>query len=1092
MTGIVRFAVDHWRMTIALLAFAIIGGFLAMFSITLEAEPDVPVPFVFVEVVLPGVSPEDSERLLVKPLETELKLLDGVKELQGFGYSSVGTVIIEFDADFDQDAAVSDVIEAVNRARGELPEEAKEPRVTEISLATQPLIAVNLFGVVPDRELQLRAKQLKERFESNSKILRAEILGEREELLEAVINPALMDSNNITFNELAAAISRNNSLVPAGRLNTGSGDFSVKLPGQIEQPQDLADIVVRTGPDGSILRLSDIAEVRSSFKDRRAYARFQGRPSVTLEISKRTGENILDTVAEIRAMLADETADWPENIQMEFSQDQTIYIFELIGSLFQAIVNAVVLVAIVCIAALGVRSALMVGFVIPGSFLITLFLFAALDRPVNMMVMFAMVLSVGILVDSAVVVVEYADRKLAEGMERREAYILAGERMFWPIVSSTGTTLAAFLPLLFWNTISGQFMSHFPRTLIFILSASMVMALIFLPMIGALFGPKQIKNASESLRSLSAAEGDPLSLSGFTGGYARFIDRLARFPTLVLIATILIVLGVFTLFSSSQHRVEFFTDEGGEEIYVYARARGNAPPQAYNEVAIEIERRLQDIEGVQSTLTVSGQLARSDGVRGGNPPVDMVARTSLELLPFEVRKASVEIERDVIAALADFPGVTFETEIETDGPPTGKDVTIELTSENLDALRETTERLTAHFKTMPSLIAVENTLPLPGVEWQLEIDKAEAGRLGVDIQAIGAAVQFVTDGALVGFFRPLDTDDEIDIRLRFPEAARGLSSLDDLRIQTRNGSVPLSSVVKRTAKPKLESIERRDQNRFYEVRANTNSGIDPATGERYATNLIVGDIKTWLTEEFELPDGVNFRFLGQEEENAAAGRFFARAGLATLFMMAVILLWQFNNFWHVLMTLSAVVLSITGVLLGLQFYHYISILLCGTGVLALAGIVVNNNIVLIDTFQRLSAQGFSPHEAAVRTAAQRMRPVFLTTVTTVAGLMPMVLEIQANLVTGVFSTGGSVSSSVWAPVSYVIVCGLAFATVLTLIFTPIMLAAPAKWGASTRGLWSWIQSWADWLFSFLAPHLPRRPKFLRKSGDEEEAESAAQ
>jgi len=327
----------------------------------------------------------------------------------------------------------------------------------------------------------------------------------------------------------------------------------------------------------------------------------------------------------------------------------------------------------------------------------------------------------------------------------------------------------------------------------------------------------------------------------------------------------------------------------------------------------------------------------------------------------------------------------------------------------------------------------------------LDIDRAEVGRLGLDVDTIGAAVQFVTEGSLVGFYRPLDSDEEVDIRIRFPKEERDIAKLDRLRVQTREGALPLSAMVNRIPQPRLDSIARRNQQRVYEIRANTKKEINPDTGVDYATNLIVADARKWIDEEANLPEDVNVKFLGQDEENKEAGQFFMRAGASTLFMMAVILLWQFNSFWHVVLTLSAVVFSVAGVLLGLQFYSYISIILVGTGVLALAGIVVNNNIVLIDTYQRLMNEGFSSHEAAVRTAAQRMRPVFLTTVTTIIGLMPMVLAIQADLFTGVFNTRGTETSSIWAPISYVIVCGLGFSTLLTLILTPVLLAAPAHW-----------------------------------------------
>ncbi len=1047
MTGIVDFAIRQWRMTLAILFFSIVGGVFSMFTIPLDAEPDVAIPFVTVQVVLPGVSPEDSERLLVKPLETELKSLDGVKQMDGIGLNSTGMVVLEFNPNFDQDSALDDVIEAVNKARGELPDEAKEPVVEEINTQTMPIIVVNLFGDAPDRKLQKLAKDLQSALEANSKILEAVIQGEREELLEAVIDPALMESYGITFNELAAAIAQNNTLVTAGALETNSGKFAVKLPGLIEKASDLSDIVIRTSHDGSIVRIRDIAQVRRNFKDRDSYALFQGRPSVSLEVSKRNGENIIDTIETVQEIVGNISQTWPKTVNVELSQDQTIQIMDMIKSLVSSIINAVVLVVIVCIAALGLRSALMVGFAIPASFLMTLLLFKIQGASVNMMVMFGMILSVGILVDSAIVIIEYADRKLAEGLDRRDAYALAGKRMFWPIISSTATTLAAFLPLLFWNTIPGQFMSYFPKTLIYILGASMLMALVFLPTIGALFGPKKRTGARKSLKALSGAEGDPLSIEGFTGSYARTIDRMARHPLKVFLVIFSLVVSIFFAFGATGEgrRVEFFTADGGQEIYVYARARGNMATIDEFAIAKKMEARLQGIDGVRSMFTIAGAGAASSGFNGPNSvPIDTVSRTFLELKPFAQRRSTQEIEKDVRAAVKNMPGLVVEIEILSEGPPTGKDVSIELTSDNLDHLNAAAQSLTYYMENHQALIEIENTMPLPGIEWQLDIDRQEAGRLGLDVNTIGAAVQFVTEGSLVGFFRPIDSDEEVDIRIRFPKTSRDLSELDNLRIQTSQGALPLSSVVTRTAKPRQDSINRRNQLRVYEVKGNTADG--------FTTNQTVSEVKEWIENEANFDGDVAYRFLGQDEENKAAQEFFTLAGIATLFMMGVILLWQFNSFWHVILTLSAVVFSVAGVVLGLIFYPYVSILLGGTGVLALAGIVVNNNIVLIDTFQYLKREGYSTHEAVVRTSAQRLRPVLLTTITTIVGLMPMVLAVQADLFTGEFSTKGTATSAIWAPISYVLVCGLAFSTILTLILTPVLLAGPGIWWSNLKAM----------------------------------------
>lgn len=1055
MEKIVGAAIKSWRVTLGIMLFIIVGGLIAVSNLPLDAEPDIPVPFVNVRVVLPGVSPDDAERLLIRPLEAELKSVDGLKRMDSVAANNVAYIVLEFTPSFDQDQAVLDVQEAVNRARAEFPEEAKEPIVQEIDTSSMPIFVVNMFGDVPERTLQNTAKELQQRVEGIASILAADISGERTDVLEAVVDPTLLESAGITFDELAAAISRNNQLVTAGSLETSNGQFNVKLPGLIEDADDLAELVVRSDPTGAIVKMSDIAVVRRTYKDAQTYARYNNNRSVSLEITKRNGENILDTINSVRAVVEEFQAsdDWPETIQIEYSQDKSRYILEMVRSLSSSIINAILLVFIVCLIALGVRSALFVGFAIPGSFLIALFIMWVQGETINMMILFGLILSVGVLVDSAIVIIEYADRKMAEGMKAKAAYQMAGERMFWPIISSTATTLAAFLPLLFWETITGKFMAYFPLTMIYVLSASVLMALIFLPTIGAVIGDLRERmrrgpepEISEQALALAGSSGDPTKLKGLTGIYVRLVAKLIRFP-LVLLASVIALCVVITFaFGAAMtgpppKPVEFFTQTPSDQVYVFIRARGNSTPEAKLALSLEVERRLNNakIEGIEGVYAVAGNSggggAQMDGL--SDTPGDSVVKIFFQLEDFAERRGVKTILEDIRVAVADMPGVIPEVTAASNGPPVGKDIGIEFTGRDRMAVASATRMAETYLSQMEGVEDVETTLPLPGVEWQLDVNREEAGRLGLDVNKIGQTVQFVTEGALVGFYRPLDSDEEVDIRIRLPETSRDIRALDQLRIQTAAGSIPLAAVVERTARPREDSIMRRNQAAVYEVKANTADG--------YAPNVQVEELREWLETQADLPKDVDWKFLGQQEENAEAAAFGMAALAAILFMMSVILLLQFNSFYHVLLTLSAVVLSVFGVLLGLIFYPYVSMVLTMTGVIALMGIVVNNNIVLIDTYQRLLEKGSDPVDAAIRTAAQRLRPVVLTTVTTVVGLMPLVIGFDANVVTGEFDIRGSGTSDIWKPLSYALVCGLSFATILTLMLTPALLAAPYVW-----------------------------------------------
>jgi len=400
--------------------------------------------------------------------------------------------------------------------------------------------------------------------------------------------------------------------------------------------------------------------------------------------------------------------------------------------------------------------------------------------------------------------------------------------------------------------------------------------------------------------------------------------------------------------------------------------------------------------------------AGSGGISGPtNVPSDTVVRVYTELMPFSQRRGTQPILEDLEAAVANIPGVFTEVTAVDQGPPIGKDIGIQISSENPEDLRAATQAVKEKLASMDGIIEIEDTTPLPGVEWEFIVDRAEAGRLGLDIGRIGAALSLATEGTLVGQYRPLDADEEIDIRIRYPSESRTLAELDRLRIQTPQGSLPLSSVARRVAKPRQDKIERKDLLPYYIVQANT--------AKDYATQVQVAELTDWLEAEADFSSSVQTKFLGQQEENADALKFLA-------------------------------------------FYSYVSMILSLTGVIALAGIVVNNNIVLIDAYQRLLERGYGSIDAAIRTAAQRLRPVFLTTLTTVVGLMPLILGWQANIFTGEFSTKGSSTSEIWAPISYVVACGLGFATILTLIVTPVMLAMPTVISGQAKRLYRWSKN----------------------------------
>lgn len=1059
MNAFIEAALGHSRTILTSMVLLVAAGIISFITIPKEADPDIPIPIFYVSIVHQGISPEDAERLLIRPMETELRSLEGLEDITSIASQGHAGILLEFDVNFDKDAALQDVREKVDLARAELPGDTEEPIVREFNAALFPVLIVTLSGDVPERALYNAARKLKDEIEAVPTVLQAELVGHREELLEVVIDPAKLESYNISQSELINIVSLNNRLVAAGNIDTGQGRFSVKVPGLFETREDVLNLPVKVSGEG-VVTLSDIADIRRTFKDPDGYARFNGHSAIAIEITKRIGTNIIDNNNQVRDAVARFTAEWPESIHVNYTLDASSWIYRSLGSLQSSILTAIILVMIVVVAALGLRSAMLVGVAIPTSFMIGFFFLASAGYTINMMVMFGMLLAVGMLVDGAIVVVEYADRKMSEGLDRREAYTLAAKRMFWPVASSTATTLAAFLPMLLWPGVSGKFMSYLPITLIVVLSASLLTALIFVPAMGALFGKAETEN-DEVLKQLAGAEtGDIRALPGLTGSYVRLLDKLVHYPGRVLAATGVILVGTIMLFSAFSNGVEFFVDTEPEQAIVLVSARGNLSAQDTLSLARDVEEIVLRTDGVKTVFTRTGPGLGSGSSGRNDVPKDLIAQMMIELKPYEERRKGAIILEDIRQQTKSIPGIKVELRKQEDGPPTGKDIQIELTSTDYQKMLETTAMIRAHLDTgVDGLIDVEDGRPLPGIEWIMTVDREMAGRFGADVTSVGAVIQLVTNGIMIGEYRPDDAQDEVDIRARFPDSYRVLDQLDHLRVQTQQGLVPITNFVTRDAEPQVSTIERINGYRRIMVKANT--AIDPATGDKINVDEKVGEISAWLASQ-DIDPAVRVTFRGANEEQAESASFLGGALIGALFLMFIILLTQFNSFYHSVLTLSTVVLSTVGVLIGMVVTGQpFSVIMTGTGIVALAGIVVNNSIVLIDTYQRLREDAMDAVEAVLRTAGQRLRPIMLTTITTMFGLLPMALQINLDFVSREIVLGGPVSVW-WVQLSTAIIFGLGFSTLLTLVLVPVLLAAPtvirAKRAARRRGEDDWGQT----------------------------------
>ncbi len=1046
MTKIIDWAVGNTRVVLGLLAVVIIAGVSAFIAIPKEAQPDIPIPVIMVEVPYPGISPEDSERLLVKPMETYLRSIQGLKDITARAYEGFAVIIMEFDVSFNKEKALEDVRAQVETARAELPADSKQPIVQEFNTSLQPVITVALSGDAPERTLLQIARTMRDNLKQIPSVLDVDIGGDRQEQLEINIDPSKLESYGITQTEMFQAITQNNQLIAAGSIDTGHGSFAVKVPGVLETANDVLTLPIRSTTDATIT-LSDVAQVHRDFYDPTSYAMVNGKRAITLDVTKRIGANIIETNQKVKDLIDKASKSWPTSVHVTYLFDQSTDIRDQLGSLSDSIFLAIVLVMIIIVAALGLRAGLLVGLAIPTSFLMGFMIINGIGMALNEMIMFAMLLAVGILVDGAIIVVEYADRKMTEGHAPKLAFAEAARRMFWPVVSATLTMIGAFLPMLLWPGVSGRFMSYFPITLIIVLSSSMVVALIFLPVLGGIFKKPPPRDLDHE-RAVEASEsGDWHEIPGITGWYAHLAERLTRYPGRVVIGALAIVVTVITLFAFFSKGTEFFVDTDPDFASVLISARGNLSADEKRNIVMGVEHRVATVDGIKSIYASSGGSSNNLNSQGGTP-VDNIGHVSVELKDYTERRRGTVILEEIRQKTANIPGVHVEVRMPQNGPPTGKDVMMDVSSDDYVALSNVTAIIRKHMDAQPEMRDVEDTRPLPGIEWDMQIDRDVASRFGANVQSIGTAMQLVTDGIFVGDYRPDDSDAQVDIRVRYPSASRGIHALDDVRVATASGMIPASNFVKMVPAQQVNSIERVNGHRVYHVRGNMKAQCAAGvTANCVAHPLLpsaeVDKLKTWLATQ-TFPSSVHVAFKGGQEQQDESMAFLKVAGLMALFLIGIVLLALFNSFYHTILILIAVILAMIGAMFGMVVMGQpFSVIMTGTGMLALAGIVVNHNIVLIDTFHRLRDSGMDPIEAVIRSSAQRLRPVFLTTITAIGGLFPMMLAVEINFFSRTI-TIGSPNAMMWVQLSTAIVFGLGFSKLITLGLVPAMLAMPYR------------------------------------------------
>ncbi|PYF84670.1 multidrug efflux pump [Marinomonas alcarazii] len=1023
MQAIIEAALARSRTVMMFFLLILIMGTVSYIEIAKESDPDITIPMAYVSVSLEGISPEDADSLLVHPLEKELKGLDGLKELKSTASEGHASIIVEFLSGVDIDQAISDTKDKVDRAKSELPSDADEPTVTEINLSTFPVLRVNLSGNVDFATLSRTAKNLQDAIEAVDGVLEANISGDRDQQAQIIIRPEQLESYNLSLSDVANFVSNNNRLVAAGNLDTGAGRFSLKVPGLLKTKEDILNLPIKADGDQVVL-LGDIATGELTFEDPTSYARVEGKRSITLAVSKRVGANIINTIEAVKNVVETESQQWPSGVNYNLTGDKSTEIETSLNDLFNNVLAATLLVMIVIVWALGIRSSILVGLAIPGAFLAGILILNLQGFTINMVVLFALILSVGMLVDGAIVVTEYADRKLSEGASKRQAYSEAAKRMAWPITASTATTLAVFMPLLFWPDIAGEFMRFMPITIIATLASSLVMALIVIPTIGSIIGKKGAYS-DKTMHALRITEtGDLRELTGATGLYGRVLTRLVEKPIWVLMFTIALLISIFISYGKFGKGIEFFPDIEPETANLDIRARGDLSLEEKDKLVQLVEQRIIGTRELKSVV------ATSYATPGNNVAPDSIGTITMEFIEWYKRDSANVILDRIREKTKQIPGIEVSAKKEQGGPQSGADIQLQLSSNYTEALNIAADEISKQLLLRDEILTVSDDRSLPGIEWRIDINRAEASRYGVDVTSLGNVIKLVTTGITLSDFLPDGADDKIDIVLRYPVNQRNLDQLDQLQIPTNQGSIPASNFITRYAAPKQGVINRTDGKKTVKIDADVKDGL--------VIDEVIKAIKAKI-DAAKIDKSVRYEFRGNTEEQQKSMVFLLKAFGVAFFIMAIILVTQFNNFFQCLLILSAVIFSTMGVLIGLMVKGQpFGIVMSGVGVIALAGIVVNNNIVLIDTFNGLRKQGMLVREAAIRTGVQRLRPVMLTTITTILGLVPMVFQLNIDLIHQTFSIGAP-SAQWWTQLSTAIAGGLTFATPLTLILTPCLL-----------------------------------------------------
>lgn len=1017
---IVDFAVDRRISIYVMVLILVIMGLYAYIVLPRESNPEVIVPFIVVSTQYQGVSPEDMEALVTVPIERKLAGVKGVKEIKSQSVEGSSTVSIEFVSDMDIDDALRRVKDKVDQTKQDLPDDADEPVVSEINLSELPILIVSITGNIDLSVLNELADDLEDRFEAVKGVLDVQKIGGVEREIQIEVDPARVAEYGISAADLIQVTLLENVNTPGGAMDLGEAKFLMRTPGEFRTPEELTGLVVKQGPAGTVY-LRDVAEVKDGFKEVTTISRVNGQPSITLTVSKRTGENIIRISDDIKNVLAEEKARLPKGINVAVTWDESEFIRDMVNDLENSLLSGLVLVVAIIMIFLGFVNALFIGLAIPLSMFIAFTYFYLSGITLNMVVLFSLTLALGMLVDNGIVVIENIYRHMQGGLDSVTAAKTATAEVAWPIIGSTSTTMVAFIPMFFWPGIFGDFMVYLPITVLATLMGSLFVGLIVNPALAGQFMRAKAHKVERQNKHHPIIQ-----------RYESFL-RLAlrwRTVTITLAFTLLIAIGAeFWLTAQVQFTPE--TEPPQADIDIELPEGSNLATS--DEYVKAVERALQPnaphIDNIVANAGSQGVDLSGIGATRGSGSTHL-SRVSLDFP--KLRDAKVlpsKIIEDTRAAVKGITGAQIRVDQMQMGPPTGPPVNIEISGDDYETLAQLSNEIQLLIKDMPELTDIRDDYRKGKPEIRVIIDREKAWKMGLNTQFIGLTVQAAIDGRKAGEYR--EGDEEYDVMVRFPKAFReDIKNIENMRFTNLAGeTVPFSAVARIEPGAGLGRITRVDRKRTVTVSAEVQ-------GERQPPEVLK-DVQRRL-RNFSLPAGYSISYTGENEEQEKAQAFLSRAFVVALLLIALVIVAQFNAILQTFVVMSSVILSLGGVFLGLWICDMpFGVLMTGIGCISLAGVVVNNAIVLLDFINKLRDRGLPLEDAVVTAGIVRFRPVMLTATTTVLGLVPMALGISFDFKSFQWTSGGE-TAQWWGSMAVAVIFGLTFATVLTLVVVPTL------------------------------------------------------